>query len=158
MATFKEADNATLTVANTYLCSSLCPCKPPTDSYVVALFASNATRYQTSATGVENVQACPDLAKDFSETEQTQFKMMAKFEEMFKCSGFCTVTKLYLYSNINNGMPEGPCSAQLGNVIRKLSSTIGAVSIVIALILLFNSIMSCCYMCSRDELKSKINN
>lgn len=56
-------------------------------------------------------------------------------EEKFSCSGFCTAQRFYLFSNINNGNPNGGCLAEIHSWIVKNFLIYAFISVLFGIIL-----------------------
>mmetsp|Transcript_30052 Transcript_30052/g.5432 ORF Transcript_30052/g.5432 Transcript_30052/m.5432 type:complete len:109 (+) Transcript_30052:638-964(+) len=87
----------------------------------------------------------------FSSSERKYLDLLTWVEEEFSCAGLCTPIPYYLFSDINEGEPDGSCYTELKDWIDENFLTYGAVCIVAAIILLLEPIFACCLCCKSDK-------
>mmetsp|Transcript_119232 Transcript_119232/g.178117 ORF Transcript_119232/g.178117 Transcript_119232/m.178117 type:complete len:86 (+) Transcript_119232:656-913(+) len=76
---------------------------------------------------------------------------MEAMEDTFNCAGICTKGVFYMFTNINNGIPDDACGPKLMDYIEDYSTKIGAVALIVAALLLINVIIACCQCCKGSE-------
>ncbi|KAL4473154.1 hypothetical protein ABPG72_007384 [Tetrahymena utriculariae] len=63
------------------------------------------------------VQEC-QIFENFNLENQNDNSQILKFlEEVFGCSGFCSQNSYYLFSNLNDGIPNGDCKIHIINFV-----------------------------------------
>ena len=73
---------------------------------------------------------------------------LVELEKRVDCSGVCDMIDIYMFSDINAGLPEDDCLGKIISYFKKYSREIGGICLGIAGVLLLNIIFSfyiCCY-------------
>ena len=83
---------------------------------------------------------------------------MEVWEKTFKCAGACYDSPIYLFSNVNNGLPESACGTKVANYLTKYSKRIGIISFIIFGFLFITVLMSCCLCCHPEKKEESIYN
>ena len=76
------------------------------------------------------------------------FMLIQWMEEKFMCSGLCTAQELFMFSDINQGVPNGPCFELVNQWAQTNFEDYGIISIALGsyqlFILLFAAVLCCC--------------
>lgn len=126
--------------ANKLLCSLSCPCGANITSTWIT---ENTSLIWVVNNGPVRVQDCPN----YNNSDDSKLNVMRKLEEKFDCAGICTTSTYYTFSDVNRGQPTDECSQKLMDILLKYSKEIGAVTVVIAGVLLLIMVFSCCLCC-----------
>jgi hypothetical protein len=70
-------------------------------------------------------------------------------ENLFKCSGICIVGKFYVFSDINRGIPEGPCYKQIYNFFMNIIESARGLAITGSVIMAISVLFVCCLCCHK---------
>ena len=74
-------------------------------------------------------------------------------EETFDCTGMCTlpVPDIYLFSDINAGIPSGnTCKQEFVNFVEDYGKIVSGVGIGVGFYLFINAVLSC-FLCCRKS-------
>ena len=64
--------------------------------------------------GATRLEQCPYDANVLNNVQKTRyFPILEILENDFKCSGFCTETNFFLFSDVRNGPPSGGTSGSV---------------------------------------------
>ena len=99
------------------LCSDACPCNA--DKAIFPSDISNSMKVDSM--GQTRLDQCPYDQTVLNDIQKTKyFPILEILETDFKCSGFCSESKFYLFSDVRNGSPTaGTCKAKIINVVGK---------------------------------------
>ena len=83
--------------------------------------------------GQTRLEECPYDASVMNDVQKTKyFPILEILETDFKCSGFCSESNFYLFSDVRNGPPSaGTCKSKIVNAITKHASLFAGVLIAI---------------------------
>jgi len=87
----------------------------------------------------------------FSDDEQKYLSLLKWVEEQFSCSGLCSHQKIYLFSDVNNGVPKGSCYSRLRDWIKEHFLTYAIVFISIGSYMLLMVFVGCGLCCKKPE-------
>lgn len=135
----QEVDNVTKKVYQTYFCKPSCPC-----NYT----GTPQEGQKVSPTGPIRVQACPDFNTSGINLDLANAWMAVEIG--LNCSGICTKSPWFLFSNVNIGVPQKSCAMALADVISKFGKKVGQVLIGFSIFMLVNAIAICC-LCLHPE-------
>lgn len=93
----------------------------------------------------------------FTDDEQKYLSLLTWVEKQFSCSGLCSAQKIYLFSDVNHGVPKGSCYTQLRNWIKEHFLTYAIVFISIGSYMLLMVFVSCGLCCKKPEGSSYKN-
>lgn len=78
----------------------------------------------------------------------TYLLLIQWMEEKFMCSGLCTAQELFMFSDVNQGIPVGSCFQLVSDWVQKNFLNYGVISIILGIfqlsILFFAAILCCC--------------
>lgn len=75
---------------------------------------------------------------------------MAEFEKHVYCSGICSRIDIYMFSDVNAGLPyDGACLTKIISYFKKYSKEIGGICLGTAGLLFLNIIFSFCICCHK---------
>ena len=91
--------------SSSLLCSKDCNCSLSSD-LITTYKLDSYKKYTNVATGARNVQKCPTYDTVFSDDVQDTYAAFFKhIEEENSCAGVCNKTKIFQFSNLNDGVP-----------------------------------------------------
>ena len=77
---------------------------------------------------------------------------LAALEKNVDCSGVCERIDIYMFSDVNAGLPyDGDCLGKIISYFKKYSKEIGGICLGTAGVLLLNIIFSFCICCHKKE-------
>ena len=100
-----------------------------------------------------NVTSCGVTATQyqngfFSAKYQSYIPLLTWIENQFSCSGLCTPQKIFMFSDVNQGLPSGACYQQVNDWAQENFQNYGIISIILGvfqiIIILFSSTLCCC--------------
>jgi len=114
------------------LCSEACPCNA--DKGIFSDEVANSMVVDNM--GQTRLEECPYDASVMNDVQKTKyFPILEILETDFKCSGFCSESNFYLFSDVRNGPPSaGTCKSKIVNAITKHASLFAGVLIGIGCI------------------------
>lgn len=140
--------------ADTEFCSTNCVCKGTNAAWVGTAYASHAPSNGFNAgSSIIKYADCSTTASNEWENllANPPFNVIIPFlsqgEDIFKCSGVCTFSWFYIFSDVTKGVPERPCIDALIGQITDNSMTIlivGAGLVLSQLLGIIGSFMICC--------------
>ncbi|EAS06515.1 tetraspanin family protein (macronuclear) [Tetrahymena thermophila SB210] len=97
------------------LCQNDCLCNfKGTQEEADKLGINNFNHKDSSPVRVQDCQ----IFEDFQFENQSENSEVLKFlEELFGCSGFCSQNSYYLFSDLNDGIPNGDCKVHVINFV-----------------------------------------
>ena len=105
-----------------------------------------------------NATNCAVTASQYQDAyfgKYTDYLMLVQWmEERFMCSGLCTAEKLFMFSDVNQGVPSGSCYALVNQWAQTNFENYGIISIALGsfqLFILFFAAALCC--CSPKRLQ-----
>jgi hypothetical protein len=167
---FKPAESLTSKGVDV-LCSKYCPCELSKQGF----FEGTAAKV-TDCNPCENIQfyevqsqseviqwisdnlrfnvtstACAITADDFVSrfysSEDTSFiEFVSWMEKEFQCSGMCHEQDIFLFSDVTNGKPNGPCYQMLKVWATRSFLAFGIVSVIFAVFEILTSVLSIFYI------------
>lgn len=87
----------------------------------------------------------------FDDNERKYLDLLTWIEEEFSCAGLCTQLPFYLFSDINDGVPDGNCYEELKDWIDENFLSYGVVCLVAGIILILETIFACCLCCRKED-------
>ena len=97
--------------------------------------------------------------KYFTSDMRKYFPLLRWVEKSFDCSGLCTPQEVYLFSDADNGEPDGSCRQELNDWVQENFVTFGVISIIfgayMVLVVFFSCTICCCSKKKTDEKKEK---
>ena len=102
------------------ICTEKCPCNA--DSGIFPTEVSESMKVDNM--GATRLEQCPYDPSVLNYVQKTKyFPILEILETDFKCSGFCSESKFFLFSDVRNGPPtEGTCKAKIINLVSKHAS------------------------------------
>lgn len=93
------------------LCSEACPCNADPGIFSTEI----AENMVTDNMGQTRLEECPYDASVMNDVQRTKyFSILEILETDFNCSGFCSESDFYLFSDVRNGPPTaGTCRQEL---------------------------------------------
>jgi hypothetical protein len=159
---FKHANSA-VQAGDDIMCTDDCPCQMDPDlvvSYsqlgvdVVLGSAENVetcdpcSTMPTSSSSSVDCQSSDELVdKYFSNDEQGYFSLLEWLENKFDCSGICYPATFYLFSDVNNGLPEDSCMDSLKTWLKEQLLLYGLITLTCGLVLLLAAVLALCMCC-----------
>jgi len=158
---FKDANSA-VEAADALMCKDECPCDMDPDlvaRYIllgedVTLGSADNVQDCDPCSSIENLNETDCETSDeiidkyFSNDEKDYFSLLEWCEDKFDCSGICYPGTYYLFSDVNNGIPEESCMDSLRDWLEEQLLLYGIITLVSGLILLFGVILAYCLTCS----------
>lgn len=99
-----------------------------------------------------------DTYKDEYLSDYKQYLPLIKWtENYFDCSGLCISRPIYLFSDINDGVPGGSCREQLYDWAREQFLTLGAIGVAVGIyqLLVFMMAAGLCCNCTKSRHEKK---
>ncbi|KAL4429680.1 hypothetical protein ABPG74_017089 [Tetrahymena malaccensis] len=94
------------------------------------------TNYDNKDSNPVRVQDCQIFENFNLENQNDNSSILQLFEEVFGCSGFCSQNSYYLFSDLNNGIPNGDCKAHVINFVEdNILALVISSSLITALLL-----------------------
>ena len=154
-------------LANSQICTSVCPCDPDVMVFGVVRYATMA---KGSATRIQDCNPCESLAPEMSEyrsdpvycedpdssdfknefyssSERRYFSFLSFLERKFDCAGVCEDVPYFAFTDINDGVPSNNCREDLADWIEKYPMRYSAVVLCIGVVLLVNVFAAYCVAC-----------
>ena len=110
---------------------------------------------ETDTNCEEKVNPDNYVDKYFTGGTKDYLDVLEWIEDEFKCSGFCTETTYYLFSDVNKGKPEGTCFGEVNDWVQDNFTTYGAVAIAVGSYMVLVLFLSCGICCNSGERKKK---
>ena len=128
------------------LCTKDCPCKIENflDEY-------NKYNFAISENGAISIQECENLERFFTNEEISEFESLKNLENSYECSGICEGKPIFMFSDVNKGVPKFMCTYSIFKMLFNLYILIGSVFIVNSFILLIFSVNSFFISHNSDE-------
>ncbi|KAL4429676.1 hypothetical protein ABPG74_017085 [Tetrahymena malaccensis] len=139
------------------LCQSNCQCDfegTPSQAQQLGI-----TNFVNSDTGPIKVQECNAFDLFDLDHQDSNSDLLQQMEEAFGCSGFCSTNNYFVFSNVNEGIPDGDCRVEVLNFIEDNNiKTIIASSIVTFVMLLcfIFSVFWCCMQSKIQTIDTKV--
>jgi len=116
------------------LCTDRCPCNAESGIFSTEVAAGMVT----GDMGQTRLEECPYDARSsaLSNLQRTKyFPILEILENDFGCSGFCSESKFFLFSDVRNGPPTGgTCKAQIINTVGKHANLFAGILISVGFI------------------------
>eukprot|EP00347_Sterkiella_histriomuscorum_P016461 403353088 len=135
-----SAINKQYTEASEFLCSEKCPCTLFKPEQYPQYLIQKLNLTQQGTYGSQFVQNCGSMYFDWD--HQYFAQQMKTLELDYQCSGFCQALDLYVYSNINNGMPKRSCVKAMIDSLQKMSNIIALNGLLLGVI----SVVNCMFI------------
>ncbi|KAL4506901.1 hypothetical protein ABPG72_001322 [Tetrahymena utriculariae] len=98
----------------------------------------------SEAQGALRVQDC-QIFKNFGLSNQnSNSDLLRAIENTFDCSGFCSINKYYVFSNVNNGFPSKDCKVEMINFLDNNNKRVIIAAAVLTFFLFLTFILSIC--------------
>lgn len=105
-------------------------------------FDQDVTREQCEITS-------DDIKDHYFTSDMRKYMPLLKWvENSFDCSGLCTPRTIYLFSDVDNGEPDGSCRSELNDWAQEKFLAFGIVAVIFGIYILFVTFFSCC-LCGR---------
>ncbi|KAL4460981.1 hypothetical protein ABPG74_016453 [Tetrahymena malaccensis] len=123
------------------LCQNSCQCNFKGSS--IQALQQDIINY-SNAQGALRVQDC-QVFKNFGLSNQnSNSDLLRAIEDTFDCSGFCSINTYYVFSNVNNGIPNKDCKVELLNFVDNNNKKVIIAAAVITFVLFLTFILSIC--------------
>ena len=86
----------------------------------------------------------------FSSDQRMLFPLLEWIEESFDCSGLCTATGMYVFSDVNNAVTDFPseaCVEPLHDWVGEKFPIFGGVGVAVGSFMLILAVVTCCLCC-----------
>ena len=91
--------------------------------------------------------------KYFTSSMRTFLPLLKWVEEEFKCSGLCVKRSVYLFSDVDNGEPDGSCRKELNDWVQVNFQTMAIVGIIFGCYMILVVFFSCTICCCQKRKK-----
>ena len=125
----------------------------PTDKALVDFALSAAGM---SLAECQGYSASDFVDQNFSSDQRMLFPLLAWVEETFDCSGLCTASNMYVFSDVNNALeslPTEACVLPLHDWVSEKFPIFGGVGIAIGAFMLILAVVTCCLCCHPNRRK-----
>ncbi|KAL4473153.1 hypothetical protein ABPG72_007383 [Tetrahymena utriculariae] len=97
------------------LCQSNCQCYFQGDQ--IQAKQQEITNFSQKESDPINVQECEAFQNFNLEDQDLNTELLKSLEEAFECSGFCSKNSYYVFSNVNQGIPNKDCRDEIINYL-----------------------------------------
>lgn len=117
------------------------------DPFIAANITAWIKEYLGEDATKDQCKVTTDDIKDkyFDEDMRKYLPLLKWVEESFDCSGMCTAREIYLFSDVDNGEPDGSCRKELNDWVQETFLAFGVVSIIFGIYIVFVTFFSCCF-------------
>ncbi|CAD8103999.1 unnamed protein product [Paramecium primaurelia] len=148
---FKELSDGVKS-ANESFCSISCPCNLDPTKFKDKSVLKGKIGFSNSLLP-SNVQDC--IGFD-SEKYKYPIQLMNILEMNFSCSGWCTSTSIFVFSDINRGNTSGlSCFNKFQNYYEDYVTIMGYISLCLGILFILSFTFIFCLYCEKEKLKKK---
>ncbi|KAL4473150.1 hypothetical protein ABPG72_007380 [Tetrahymena utriculariae] len=112
------------------------------------------TNFLNSDSGPARVQECLVFDLFDLDHQDSNSDTLKEMEQSFGCSGFCSTNKYFVFSNVNDGIPNGDCKGEALNFIEDNNVKTIVASSIVAFIMLVCFIFSIFWCCMQSNIQA----